>query len=94
MHQNVEPAERRVDLGEGALDRDGQPFERGNRGRSVEIMAPGVEIVKWPLRPVLPAEQTTRMPWAQAFSTAWVSGSVRNDSITGWPSERLMMRMR
>ncbi|MDJ0789355.1 MAG: S8 family serine peptidase [Myxococcota bacterium] len=39
------PAAYPTVIGVGALDREGKPFERGNRGRSVEILAPGVEIV-------------------------------------------------
>ncbi|RIL05314.1 MAG: hypothetical protein DCC71_10900 [Proteobacteria bacterium] len=32
-------------IGVGAIDRDGAPYARGNRGESVEVLAPGVEIV-------------------------------------------------
>ena len=39
------PAAYPTVIGVGALDREGKPFAQGNRGRSVEILAPGVEIV-------------------------------------------------
>jgi hypothetical protein len=32
-------------IGVGAVDRSGKPYARGNRGASVELLAPGVEIV-------------------------------------------------
>ena len=32
-------------IGVGAVDRAGRPYERGNRGTSAEILAPGVEIL-------------------------------------------------
>ena len=32
-------------IGVGAVDRDGKPYARGNRGPAVEVLAPGVEIV-------------------------------------------------
>jgi hypothetical protein len=32
-------------IGVGAVDRDGKPYARGNRGDAVEVLAPGVEIV-------------------------------------------------
>jgi subtilisin family serine protease len=32
-------------IGVGAVDRDGAPYARGNRGPAVEVLAPGVEIV-------------------------------------------------
>jgi subtilisin family serine protease len=32
-------------LGIGAIDRSGQRYARGNRGLSVDLLAPGVEIV-------------------------------------------------
>lgn len=32
-------------IGVGAVDRDAKPYLRGNRGASVEVLAPGVEIV-------------------------------------------------
>lgn len=32
-------------IGVGAVDRDGKPYARGNRGSAVEVVAPGVEIV-------------------------------------------------
>jgi subtilisin family serine protease len=32
-------------IGVGAVDRDGKPYARGNRGNAVEVLAPGVEIV-------------------------------------------------
>jgi subtilisin family serine protease len=39
------PAAYNSVIGVGALDRNGRPWAQGNSGRSVEIMAPGVEIV-------------------------------------------------
>ena len=39
------PAAYPAVIGVGAVDRLGQPFERGNRGPSAELEAPGVEIL-------------------------------------------------
>ena len=43
--------------------------------------------------PVFPAAATTTSPFATARFTAWQSGSSSADSNTGWPSDRLTIRM-
>ena len=43
--------------------------------------------------PTLPAATVTRIPASVARCTAWHSGSSRSDSITGWPSDTLMILM-
>ena len=45
------------------------------------------------LMPLLPAEDTTRMPACEAFCTACTSGSSAAGSYGGWPTDRLMMSM-
>ena len=66
---------------------------------SDEGALPGEEMPPKPGRPVallmplLPADETTRMPAFDAFCTACTSGSCAAGSYGGWPSDRLMMSM-